>query len=78
MYNCVLDACVCAGDPARARELTTTMREKFGRLGKVSYNTILKGITLSGEIAGTWCSHLALRLAAVAAARQPQTGVKIT
>ena len=55
-----------------------TMREKFGRLGKVSYNTILKGITLSGEIAGTWCSHLALRLAAVVAARQPQTGVKIT
>ena len=60
------------------RELATTMREKFGRLGKVSYNTFLKGITLSGEIAGTWCSHLALRLAAVAAARQPQTGVKIT
>ena len=54
------------------------MREKLGRLGKVSYNTILKGITLSGEIAGTWCSHLALRLAAVVAARQPQTGVKIT
>ena len=32
MYNCVLDACVYAGDPARFRVLTTTMREKFGRL----------------------------------------------
>ena len=32
MYHCVLDACVYAGDPARFRVLTTTMREKFGRL----------------------------------------------
>ena len=31
-----------------------TMREKFGRLGKVSYNTILKGITVSGEIPGAY------------------------
>ena len=28
IYNCVLDACVCAGDLARAKALTTTMREK--------------------------------------------------
>ena len=27
-YNCVLDACVCAGDLARAKALTATMREK--------------------------------------------------
>ncbi len=50
MYNCVLDACVWAGDLARARELTTIMREKFGRLDIVSYNTMLKGFTLAGEI----------------------------
>ena len=28
IYNCVLDACVCAGDFARAKALTTTMLEK--------------------------------------------------
>jgi pentatricopeptide repeat protein len=28
IYNCVLDACVGSGDLARAKALTTTMREK--------------------------------------------------
>jgi hypothetical protein len=47
MYMSCLVLCL-AGDLARASELTTTMREKFGRLGQVSFNTILKVITVSG------------------------------
>ena len=34
----------------RARELTTTTHEMFGRFNVVPYNTVLKDLTLAGEI----------------------------
>lgn len=50
--NCVLDACVCAGDLARARDLMSEMRTS-GLLDTISFNTMLKGYCTRGDIKGS-------------------------
>jgi len=50
--NCVLDACVCAGDLDRAIELMTEMR-KSNLLDTISFNTMLKGYCARGDMKGS-------------------------
>merc|ERR1719210_2106958 len=47
-YNCVLDACVCAGDLKRARQLMGEMKAN-GPLDIITYNTLLKGYSGTGD-----------------------------
>merc|ERR1719271_1484563 len=48
-YNCVLDACVSAGDLKRARELMTEM-QSMTSLDIITYNTLLKGWCSKGDV----------------------------
>jgi len=50
-YNCVLDACVSAGDMKRARALVTDM-QKLSTLDIITYNTLLKGYCSKGDVRG--------------------------
>jgi len=50
-YNCVLDACVSAGDIKRGRTLMAEMAT-FAPLDIVTYNTLLKGYCSKGDIRG--------------------------
>jgi pentatricopeptide repeat protein len=52
-YNCVLDACVSAGDLKRARALMTEMQELYNKkLDIITYNTLLKGYCSKGDVRG--------------------------
>mmetsp|Transcript_162355 Transcript_162355/g.311713 ORF Transcript_162355/g.311713 Transcript_162355/m.311713 type:complete len:1014 (+) Transcript_162355:137-3178(+) len=51
VYNCVLDACVTAGDMPRARELVAEMRA-IDKFDVITYNTLLKGLCTEGDIRG--------------------------
>jgi pentatricopeptide repeat protein len=50
-YNCVLDACVSAGDMKRARALILDM-QKIAKLDIITYNTLLKGYCAKGDVRG--------------------------
>merc|ERR1719201_3003900 len=50
-YNCVLDACVSAGDLKRARTLMTEM-QTITNLDIITYNTLLKGYCSKGDVRG--------------------------
>jgi len=50
-YNCVLDACVSAGDMRRARTLMTEMAT-ITTLDIITYNTLLKGYCSKGDVRG--------------------------
>jgi pentatricopeptide repeat protein len=50
-YNCVLDACVSAGDLKRARILMTEM-SSLTTLDIITYNTLLKGYCSRGDVRG--------------------------
>merc|ERR1719359_2390938 len=50
-YNCVLDACVSAGDMKRARVLMSDM-QAIADLDIITYNTILKGYCSKGDVRG--------------------------
>lgn len=50
--NCVLDACVCAGDLKRARSLMSEMKAS-GKLDTISFNTMLKGYCSHGDLKGS-------------------------
>lgn len=47
-YNCVLDACVIAGEMKRARKLFEEMKN-LKLMDLISYNTLLKGYCMSGD-----------------------------
>ncbi len=47
MYNCLLDACVCAGDLARAKELTTTMHTVFAMVDQLGIDVCSEEILFS-------------------------------
>merc|ERR1719155_320816 len=51
-YNCVLDACVSAGDLKRARTLMAEMRSisTMQNLDIITYNTLLKGYCSKGDV----------------------------
>jgi len=50
--NCVLDACVSAGDLDRAWVLMSEMKSS-GKLDTISYNTMLKGYCARGDMKGS-------------------------
>jgi len=50
-YNCVLDACVSAGDMKRARVLMAEM-QTIATLDIITYNTLLKGYCSKGDVRG--------------------------
>lgn len=50
-YNCVLDACVSAGDLKRARTLMAEM-QSISNLDIITYNTLLKGYCSRGDLKG--------------------------
>lgn len=52
-YNCVLDACVRAGDQKRASDLVREMRGQ-GTLDIVTHNIRLKGACAAGDVENAW------------------------
>jgi len=50
-YNCLLDACVSAGDMRRARALVSEM-QTMTYLDIITYNTLLKGYCSQGDVRG--------------------------
>jgi len=50
-YNCVLDACVSAGEMVRARELLDQMKQVCS-IDVIAYNTLLKGYRATGDLQG--------------------------
>lgn len=50
-YNCVLDACVSAGETKRARALMAEM-QTITTLDVITYNTLLKGFCAKGDVHG--------------------------
>lgn len=48
-YNCLLDACVSAGDMQRAHALVSEMRN-ISHLDVITYNTLLKGFCSKGDV----------------------------
>jgi pentatricopeptide repeat protein len=50
-YNCVLDACVSAGEVKRARTLMQEMKT-LSNLDIITYNTLMKGYCSAGDIRG--------------------------
>ena len=52
VFNSILDACICAGDFGRARSFAQVMRQRFGGLDIVTYNTLVKGFTLISDVRG--------------------------
>jgi len=48
-YNCVLDACVSAGDLKRARALVSEIKT-FTSVDIITYNTLLKGFCAKGDL----------------------------
>jgi len=51
-YNCIVDACVQAGDMNRAQELIQDMKE-LGLLDVITYNTLLKGFRSKRDLKGS-------------------------
>lgn len=48
-YNCLLDACVSAGDMKRAHALVSEMKT-ISHLDVITYNTLLKGFCSKGDV----------------------------
>jgi pentatricopeptide repeat protein len=51
-YNCVLDVCAVAGQPAKARDILNEMCKVKSLPDIVSYNTVLKCFAVIGEMQG--------------------------
>ena len=52
----VLDACICAGDVARANDVASIMQARFSRLDIVSYRALLKGFASSGDLTAAFAA----------------------